>query len=287
MLGFLKLKILYKSFFDRQLYIESIVKEKGLLLLYIFLLVFITASPALFSFSSGFYGTFNSEILPAFKEIPDITVAGGQLSYNGPETLTIKIPKEDKDLAVFHSGNEITDIDQVNAYVLVLKDKFVYTYEGKRQEAILSAYEGSVKIPQGSFAVLAMFVGFVVFLLVCAIIFVWFFVCRLLAIFVFACLLCFVAKDKDELSLEMQQCFRISTVATTPPALFLAFCTMLFPISMTIRIFMTLFMGGAYLIYGVKAYISWLRQEKEVGSNSESIIDETNIKSADKEQHDN
>lgn len=286
MFGFLNFKILYKSFFDRKVYCESIVKKKGILLSYIFLLVLITSSPLFFSLASEYYKGLNQEIVPAFLGIPALELSEGKLTYEGPETLTVDIPNDAKALAVFHSGTSITDIDQVNAYVLVLSDKLIYRQDGTRKVTNWSKYKGKMKLPFGIFALLAKVVGVALSLLLGVIIFLVFLFMRLTGIFLFAVLTNLLVKDKDVLALKMAHCFRVSAVAITPAALFLAFCSMLFSISFVVRVFMTIIMTCIYLVYGILGYVTYKKQESESQVNQDSVTGKNDTEPVQKEQND-
>lgn len=276
MIDALNLKILYKSFFDRSVYVESMLKRKGIFFLYIAMLTFIFACPLLMNLSSKYSSFFKEELLPACRQIPAIEIAGGKLTYEGPETLAIKMKNEGRDLAVFHSGDSIKDIDQVNAYVLVLSDKIItHTPSGKRIVDI----KGSGKefsISAGFFDMWVRVISIALLIILIPVMILGIFIRRIVHIAVFALIAFIVFRIKKTADIKFAQCWRLSVVAVTPVVLVLAFFNFMYSPG-AMGTFLNIVMTGSYLYFGID---SFFRKQKESENNA---LAQDNINSDTKE----
>lgn len=271
MIDALNLKILYRSFFDRGIYVESMLKAKGIFFFYTVILTLIFACPLFTNLTSKYSAFFKEELFPACRQIPAIEIKNGRLTYDGPETLTIKMEDKGRALVVFHSGTSITDINQVNSYVLVLSDKIITSTPSGKRIVDIKGTGKEFSVPAGFFDIWVRVISIALMILLVPIMLFGIFIRRIVHIAIFALVAFVVFKIKKVDSVKLAQCWRLSVVAVTPIVLILTLFNFMFSPGV-MGALLNIVITGAYLYFGIDSFF----QEQEESENNMLAKDNNN-----------
>jgi hypothetical protein len=113
------------SFFSRSLYREVAYSWNGLGLLYLLLLLSLAWIPASITLHRT-VGAFVDNLAPLILEqVPDITIANGEVSIQEPQPYLIQVPGSDSPLAVIDTTGRTTPQDFPGAPLLLTKQQII------------------------------------------------------------------------------------------------------------------------------------------------------------------
>lgn len=268
----LNLKFLYRSFFDKNVYVETLVKRKGIFFLYTLLLILLISVSVFVTLSSQYYSFFYGKLIPAFEKTPELKIVNNRISYNGPETLRIPIEGESKDLMVFYSGSKKVDIKELNAYLLVLPDKIITdTATGYRTLDIKNITEERV-IPAGFAAFGVKVMSVILFLIMVPVVFAIIILGRIFYILLFA-LSSFIVFMCKDIKIDFASCWRFGVVVITPATVIISICSLVEYISFLLSLFVSLAVSVSYFCFGCRSFLKYQENQNSDGENLENITD--------------
>jgi hypothetical protein len=108
------------SFFSRDLYKDVAHHWRGVGFLYLLLLLTICWVPTCIKVGADFSKFANDEAPGVLEQVPNITIANGEVSISEPMPYTIKNPKTDETLAIIDTTGQTT-VESSNVPVLLTK----------------------------------------------------------------------------------------------------------------------------------------------------------------------
>ena len=115
----------YMSFYSGDLYWDVCHQWKGVGFLYLFLLLAVCWIPRAITFQGGVAAFVETEAPPIVTQIPQITIAAGEVSTDVNQPYTIVDPKTQKELAIIDTTGQILTLTEQEANVLVTKKELI------------------------------------------------------------------------------------------------------------------------------------------------------------------
>ncbi len=113
------------SFYSGDLYWDVCHNWKGVGFLYLFLLLAVCWMPRAMTIQGGVAAFVETEAPPIVTQIPQITVAGGEVWADVIQPYTIVDPKTQKALAIIDTTGQITSLTEQEANVLVTQKELI------------------------------------------------------------------------------------------------------------------------------------------------------------------
>lgn len=283
MLKALNIDLLHRTFYDRTVYPEVVLKKRGVMALYVLLLIFIYGLCFSIQLKPSKMFPDAARLVGAFKQFPEIKVRGSEISYSGPEKQVINYKYKDKSLAVFYSGNDQLNFAEENTHMLFLKNKIIVN-EGKEIKTYdFSDNKEEYTMPKGAVYKIVSIGAICLLLFMIPFFFLGLAFLQIIRFFVFALFAYMILRAKNIKDIDFKSSFRLSVAALTPDNLFASFCILFFPAGLFTFVFYNI-MGIIYLGFGVRSVVDFQKaKEKEnpVAKQADTAIQTDGDKNSD------
>jgi hypothetical protein len=127
----------FLSFFSKDLYKDVGQNWKGIAALYLLLLLAFCWIFETWAVHTKVSQSIANEAPPFIEQIPEITIADGNVSINEPEPYFIYDPKTNGVIAIIDTSGQYDSLDNTEAYLLLTKNKLI----GRKSETETRVYD--------------------------------------------------------------------------------------------------------------------------------------------------